>query len=281
MARYIVVHPGSAHLDEILAAGLICREHGVMAVFRRVPTDVELDDANVWVVDVGMRHEPDLRNFDHHQLDSDVEPECAMSLVARHFRLHDVLSVRPWYPAQVMIDIIGANKFARTLGMNQGIPASLLSPMEIAVLRLWGDSGEGRVDDHVVQVVTRLTEAIVDEALAFEPDLKTCRPITTVRLIAGIPVIFHDGPASDSVSNFLRDEWQEANSGIIAASVSSDPRPPYGVALYRFHDDVRIDLSGLGGDERIEFAHKRGFVAKSKGPLDVREVEDLIRKALT
>ena len=104
--------------------------------------------------------------------------------------------------------------------------------------------------------------------------------ITTVTRVQGVPVIFHDGPVSNAVSNYLRAEWQEANGEVIAASVSSDPRPPHGVALYRFDDDVRIDLSRLDGDEWIAYAHNRGFIAKTKAPLDEGEVEDLIRRAL-
>lgn len=281
MNEYIVVHPGGVHLDEILSVGLICRAHGVMPVHRREPTEEELASPDVWVVDVGKRHEPDQLNFDHHQFERDAAPECALSLVAKRFGLHELFSARPWYAAQVMIDSKGAFEFAKTLGMSQGIPAPLLSPLDIALHQLWGAGGEGAVDREVVQVATRLAEGLVDEAESFAQELEECRVLTSVRRIQGVPVIVHDGPASNAVSNFLRAEWQETSSEVIALSVSTDPRPPHGVALYRFDDDTRIDLSRLDGDERIAFAHNLGFIAKTKAPLDDAEIEDLIRRALT
>lgn len=280
MAEYIVVHPGGTHLDEIVATGLICRERGVRPVYRREPTEDELADPGVWVVDVGQLHEPDRRNFDHHQLPRDAAPECAMSLVAKYFGLHELLLNRPWYKAQIQIDSNGAVALAKTLGMRR-LPPALSSPMEEAVYRLWGSGGEGQVADEVIQIVTRLTAAIVDSAEAFGAELKACRPITTVRRVQGVPVIFHDGEAADAVSNHLRDEWQDTNDEVIALSVSVDPRAPHGIALYRFEDDPRVDLAQLDGDERISWAHMGGFIAKTVGPLDDADVEELIRSALT
>ena len=281
MNEYIVVHPGGVHLDEILATGLICQEQGVIPVVRREPTEEELADPGVWVVDVGKRHEPDRRNFDHHQFERDAAPECAMSLVAKHFGLHELFSARPWYAAQVMIDSKGAFEFAKTLGMSQGIPAPLLSPLDVALHQLWGAGGEGSIDREVVEIATTIAEGLVREASVFAAELEDGRSITTVTHVQGVPVIFHNGQASNAVSDYLRAEWQKANGEAIAASVSSDPRPPHGVALYRFDDDVRIDFSRLDGDDRIAYAHKGGFIAKTKAPLDHRAIEDIIRLALT
>ena len=280
MAEYIVVHPGGTHLDEIFAAGLICRDRGALPVHRREPTEDELADRDVWVVDVGRLHEPERRNFDHHQLPRDAAPECAMSLVAKHFGLHEVLLDRPWYRAQIQIDSKGAVALAKTLGMKR-LPPKLASPMEEAVYRLWGSGGEGQVADEVVQIVTRLTGAAAENALAFGEDLKVCRSITSVRRIDGVPVLFHEGSADNAVSDYLRDEWQDENNEVIALSVSVDPRAPHGLALYRFEDDPRVDLAKLDGDERISFAHPGGFIAKTVGPLGDVEVEELIQLART
>jgi uncharacterized UPF0160 family protein len=67
--QLIITHPGSAHFDEVTAIGLILavNNNTEYRIERREPLHAELDDSSVWVVDTGNRHEPEKRNFDHHQ----------------------------------------------------------------------------------------------------------------------------------------------------------------------------------------------------------------------
>ena len=102
-----------------------------------------------------------------------------------------------------------------------------------------------------------------------------------MRRIGGAPVLIHDTVASDAVSNQIKADWEHDHGEIIAASVSHDPREPFGWALYRFHDDPRIDFSQLEGDPRFEFVHKVGFMAKTKERLGLEEVEALVQQSLT
>lgn len=69
--RLVVTHPGVFHADDVIAVALLaCLTSGTEndAVQRRVPTVEELEDPTVLVLDVGGRHNPSLRNFDHHQV---------------------------------------------------------------------------------------------------------------------------------------------------------------------------------------------------------------------
>jgi len=66
--QLIITHPGSAHFDEMTAVSLILAAHAdtEFHIERREPIPEELDNPDIWVVDIGNRHEPEKRNFDHH-----------------------------------------------------------------------------------------------------------------------------------------------------------------------------------------------------------------------
>ena len=279
MNEYIVVHPGSAHMDEVLATGLICHSEGWMPVFRRQPTDEELDSLDVWVVDVGEVHDPSRLDFDHHQEDPAVAEECALSLVARHLGLHELLGSRPWYPTQILLDVHGQTGLARKHGLGPSLPEELISPLDIALLGLWESGGAGRVDGTLVGTVTRLVGKLVDEARGFGEELQQVAAVTQVREIGGTPVLFHDSVARDTVSEHLRREWEEREGRTIAASVSRDPREPHGWSLYRLDDDPRVDFRRLRDDPRVHFAHPRGFVAKTSVGIELQELESMLAVA--
>ena len=276
MTSHIVVHPGGAHLDEILAVGMICQEHGLIPVHRHEPTREDLDDPGVWVVDVGMRHEPELRNFDHHQQD---HLECAFSLVARYLGRHELLASRPWYDAQIEIDVHGVDGLARRLELERTPPPEFVSPLETALRHLWGASGAGEVDPELVRAATIVARGLVDEAEAFRK-VEEVRPTTQVRRIQGVPVLWHETEVSNTVSEHLRHEWQDAHGEPLAASVSRDTREPYGWALYRFGDDPRIDLGRLEGDPRITFIHRMRFIAKTVPDVTGEDLEELLATSI-
>lgn len=89
--KYIVTHPGSAHRDDLLACALLLAHYSASpaAIYRRDPTPEELADPEVFVVDVGGRHEPARGNFDHHQLPREAPPTCALTLVLQHMGLYE------------------------------------------------------------------------------------------------------------------------------------------------------------------------------------------------
>ncbi len=55
--------------------------------------------------------------------------------------------------------------------------------------------------------------------------------------------------------------------GKVAVTVTRDDRGQ-GLCLFRRNDDPRVDFSRLEGHEGVVFAHKGGFVAKTKEWMD-------------
>ncbi|MDA8403773.1 MAG: MYG1 family protein, partial [Desulfobacteraceae bacterium] len=86
MNHRIITHPGSAHFDEFFAISLILarRPDVSFTIERREPTKEELDNPDVWVVDIGERFEPHLKNFDHHQ---DINCSASFVLVSDYLGL--------------------------------------------------------------------------------------------------------------------------------------------------------------------------------------------------
>ncbi len=275
MPTHIIVHPGGAHLDEVVATGLICWMEGALPVFRSIPTAEELDDPRVWVVDTGGRHEPELLNFDHHQRGRNEEPECAMSLVAQHLDLHDTLSEMPWYPAQVRIDVMGPQPLARELGLPR-LPPELDSPFEMAICRLWAAGGTGPVAEEVVAMAAALAGAMVEEARAVREELESARAVTEVVAVAGLDIYLHRGVVGSDVSGLMRDELQRRSGVDIAVAVSRDNRNPDGWALHRFDDHPKVDFTRIEGDERVTFAHSSGFKAKIRPGVTQQDLRELI-----
>ncbi|MES1194926.1 MAG: MYG1 family protein, partial [Opitutus sp.] len=131
----ILTHPGSAHKDEFLACCVLLATTPC-PILRREPTDADLADPAVAVVDVGHRHEPALNNFDHHQLPSNAAPTCALSLVLQHLGLYaDARAFCEWLEPAEWFDCRGPNETARWLGIERDIVFKLYSPIDGTLLR--------------------------------------------------------------------------------------------------------------------------------------------------
>ena len=108
--QLIITHPGSAHFDEVAAVSLILAVHAgtVFRIERREPAQAELDDPDVWVVDIGDRHEPEKHNFDHHQSLGCpaafvlVALASFISFLARHFTQYACIGPPPFLLCRVI-----------------------------------------------------------------------------------------------------------------------------------------------------------------------------------
>jgi uncharacterized UPF0160 family protein len=96
MKKIIITHPGKAHFDEFLAVSLILARFPEtdFDVFRKEPDEKELDDPEIWVVDIGGRLEPDRKNFDHHQ---DLSILSSFCIVADYLGFTEPMKIIPWW----------------------------------------------------------------------------------------------------------------------------------------------------------------------------------------
>ena len=147
--KTIVTHPGQAHRDEFLACCLLIADLKADCIERREPTDADMADPDVIVLDQGGRHEPQLCNFDHHQFDRDADPACSITLILPYLNGIDVEQARSiwsWLEFSELLDSKGPFATAEKLGSNPDALFAGMSPVETTILR-WFQS-ESSIDVH-------------------------------------------------------------------------------------------------------------------------------------
>jgi len=276
--KYAIVHRGAAHRDEFMALGLAASAGLIdttTKVFRRDPTDEELVDPDVLVLDVGRKHDPMRMNFDHHQFEKGVR-ECAFSLLAQFLRHNggtyaSLLSGAPWYRAVVTLDSCGPHVLAKDLGIER-IPEELVSPVETGIIDSLSD--QDTVPPTWLTAAKLAMDQKVKVAVEFKDASSWLREHARVVPVDGFQVL-----VAETKNTLGLAEFRKASGQDIAASITRDDRGP-GWALYRFDDDPRVDfflLKPLEGKELI-FTHPGGFIAKTH-EMDEKRALELVRMA--
>ncbi|WP_417739113.1 MYG1 family protein [Rosistilla oblonga] len=283
--QLIVTHPGGAHKDDFLACSLLAHLHGV-PIQRREPTEEDLADRTICVVDVGEVHDPEQNNFDHHQFPRDAPPLCALSLVLQNIGLYDdALSFCAWLRPAEWLDTLGPNEAAKLMGIPRAALGALNSPLDITLLNRFASQTELRPESPVYQVMCMVGEDIVNylQSLRQRLDyLKSHAQYWTIeRDGESIQALFLE--KSDTLANdpsfgvyaFIESEGKQ---DAIQAMVTPDRRGE-GYGLSRYNDSQRLDFSQIETHEEVRFAHKRGFVAKVTTN-DPTRLKELLKDAI-
>lgn len=289
---HIVTHAGRAHRDEFYAVGLALHIFGPYAVWRRIPTEEELNSPKVLVLDVGGRHEPELLNFDHHQLPKE-QLDCTLSLMAKHFYVdpetkamtfHELWKDAPWYKAVILQDTKGPAGMAKFLGLDS-MPPEFMSGVELFCLqefargRCMGGPEEFEVVDHYwCKFCTKLIQAKIRTAQDFIKQQKLIAANHEVRVIKR-----HRIPWMKSIVVFWAPEagvfglnaYIEKSKIRVDITITKDPRTG-GLSLYRLHDDGPFDFSKLEGMDNVLYADHRGFLATAERDTPWSRIEALI-----
>ena len=263
--QLIVTHPGSAHFDEVTAIGLILATYPDVEfrVERREALAVELDDPVVWVVDTGNRHEPEKRNFDHHQ---SIDCPAAFVLVADYLGLLDTLSVQPWWRFKDSVDRIGPVRSSQKF--NAGDDLVNRSPVEAWLVDRFASEPQASLP-----LIKSFAAGIISDSKGLKTQIdywKTAKRL----MIAGVPAAIGETRESYGLEEYRR--IAENPPDII---ISLDRRSE-GWRLYRY-DGAPVDFSLIANDPQIEFAHKSGFLAKTRDRLSIDALVALISKAVT
>ncbi|MEM1034814.1 MAG: MYG1 family protein [Myxococcota bacterium] len=279
----IVTHPGGAHKDDVLGVGVLIARYGAPVV-RRNPTDAELDDPEVAVVDVGGRHEPERLNFDHHQFPREHPPTCALSLVLGHLGLYDdARQLCDWLEPAEWFDSRGPVKTAAHLGVPRRAVSQLFSPVDGTLLRRFAAADRHAPGETIYEFMRFVGRDLLDFLV------EARRRIAEVAArVERWDVPTHDGtaapavflprqePAPDEPSGTLA-MWVRTQHLDVAALVYPDRRGAgYGIA--RYEDHPRLDFSRVAEEPDVAFAHKSGFMCKTTAT-DPERLRDLIRAA--
>ncbi|WP_052548897.1 MYG1 family protein [Enhygromyxa salina] len=283
MVHTILTHPGGAHKDDLLAVCVLIAKYGAPVV-RRDPTQAELDDPKVAIIDVGGVHDPARMDFDHHHFPREHAPTCALSLVLDHLGIYaDALRFCDWLEPAEWFDSRGPTKTAKWLGVPRKAISQLNSPIDITLLRRFAKKSQLAAGDPLYEFMRFVGEDLLEylrvarERIDFAA--KHAQRWSVARgpeLGDSIEAVFlpRTDPASDepsiAVGNYVRAAGLEHT---IAAIVYPDRRGD-GYGIGRYEDHPKLDFSRVEGQPDVHFAHKSGFMCKTSAtdPARLREL---------
>ena len=297
--KKIITHGGNAHLDDLMACAiaLVDRTWGSLEsgrtttmeaaladacegviIERRDPTEDELANTHILVLDVGGRYEPEKGNFDHHQLPAGTK-ESAMSLFAASIGLPNggfngaeryvpgsaeypgdslasfLEDAFPWFRTRVALDACGPFATAKENDVEWSVVKKFLGPCEGVILRMFENAEpEARVD-----VVRPLAEMILRRHRSWG---------RTVGMVKYDRPWWADGDFTITDFTNADPEDVEACSDMFTSCVNGvavfhDNRGE-GLTLLRLRDDPRIDFTKVKDDPEVAFCHGGGFVVKTR-----------------
>ena len=270
--RLIITHPGGAHKDDFLACSLMVSVHGVPIV-RRDPSEQELDDPSVCIIDVGGRHEPEKNNFDHHQFPRDHTPTCALSLILQHLGMYeDAQMFCDWLEPAEWFDCRGPQKTAECLGVPREVVGKLNSPIDISMLRRFAKltpDSELHAGDPIYELMCYIGGDLLEYLKSVRSKLDSISAhVERWEVTSGgecFDVLFLPrtesamDDASGSLARYIMvNELHEQ----IAAIAYPDSRGE-GFGLARFNDHPRIDFTRVESAGDVHFAHNSGFLCKT------------------
>ncbi|MCZ6675103.1 MAG: MYG1 family protein [Verrucomicrobia bacterium] len=280
----IVTHPGSAHKDDFLACSALLALHEV-AIERRDPEEEELRNPNICVVDVGHEHDPERRNFDHHQFPRDHPPICALSLVLQYIGVYeDAQRFCEWLEPAEWLDCRGPKDTAEYLGVGRDIINKLNSPIDITLLRRFGLSSKIEPGQPLWEIMKMVGADLLDF-------LKTLH--ARVEFVAqhaehweiengkgSFKVIYlprtEPLPAEPSMGIVRYVEEQGLGEEVIGLVYPDRRGQGYGLSRYKDHPD--LDFTRIEAEDDVHFAHKKGFVAKTSAT-EVLRLRELLQIA--
>lgn len=291
MIHTILTHPGGAHKDDFLAACVLAAEHSAPIV-RREPTDADLDDPGVAVVDVGGRHEPARANFDHHHFDRAHPPTCALSLVLDHLGLYaEAKALCDWLEPAEYFDSRGPKKTAEWLGVPRRAIAQLHSPIDVTFLRRFAATSALAPGDTLYEAMRFVGEDLLDYLRTARSRLAEVRthverwtlPMASATGSAmdteDVQVVFlpRDSGVLDEPSNALASFVRaEKLTDVVVALVYPDRRGE-GYGISRYEDHPALDFTRVAAEPDVHFAHASGFVCKTSATDEARLRELLTR----
>ncbi len=272
----IVVHPGSAHKDDFLSVSVLLATLKQAEVFRREPTEEDLNDPDTYVVDVGMELRPERHNFDHHQ---DRSLPCAFHLVMQHLGHHDAAMLMfAWYPYMSMMDVRGPYRTAEHLGVDSSVLFASSSPIDGYIISTFASLASLNAQNPLYDLMKSLGEnmiALIGRKMERLERLKSEAKVIEIKHLKAVASDIDNSPklAMELYLRFLDDEN-------IVISITPSNRGE-GWELLRLGDNTIVDFRVIENNQEIRFVHGSGFLAKTHKRLPLEEVVELACMAIT
>jgi hypothetical protein len=273
----ILTHPGSAHKDEFLACCLLAAVHEA-PIFRREPTQADLDNPAMAVVDVGGEDDAARGNFDHHQFPKDHPPICSLSLVLMDLGLYeDARLYCDWLEVAEWFDTRGPVETAAWLGVERELLAKLNSTVDLTLLRRFAGMSEIRAGEPMFEVMRWVGGDLIGYLRSLREKLTEIERVSEIWEMDDFRVLFlprAENFSEDASAGLARYAAGLPEEKRVIAMVYPDRRGA-GFALSRYNDDLGMDFTRIANEDDVHFAHARGFVAKTSAT-DLGRIRDLL-----
>jgi hypothetical protein len=286
MIQAIITHPGSAHKDEFLACAVLLSENRV-PVIRREPTNADLRDPAIAVVDVGGEHLPERNNFDHHQLPRSQAPVCALSLALQHLNLYeDAREFCPWLEVVEWFDCRGPGETAKLLEIDRDVLPRLNSPLDIILLRRFANQKEHKPGEPIWEIMRMLGKDLVGYIRNYRERTQLVEKHAEIWTLESAGMYFkalfmpRTEPLPEEASAGLAGHVMKLGlEDEVLALIYPDNRGE-GYGLRRFKDARQLDFRKLRHEDDVHFAHAQGFIAKTSST-EVYRLKALLSTAYT
>ena len=272
----IVAHPGSAHKDDFLSVSVLLATLKQAEVFRREPTEEDLNDPDTYVVDVGLELSSERHNFDHHQ---DRSLPCAFHLVMQHLGHHEAAMLMfAWYPHMSMMDVRGPYRTAEHLGVDSSVLFASSSPIDGYIISTFASLESLNAQNPLYDLMKSLGEnmiALIGRKMERLERLKSEAKVIEIKHLKAVASDIDDSPklAMELYLRLLDDEN-------IVMSITPSNRGE-GWELLRLGDNTIVDFRVIENNPEIRFVHGSGFLAKTNTRLPMEEVVELACMAIT
>lgn len=276
----ILTHPGGSHKDELLACSLLAAVHRVPIV-RREPTDSDLADPSIAVVDVGGEHAPERNNFDHHQFPADHPPVCALSLVLQHLGVYeDARQFCEWLEPAEWFDTRGPNVTAKWLGVDRNAMSKLSSPIDITILRRFAKAKRLEPGEPLWEMLSYIGEDLLEYLRDLRSRLDFIAETAEIWSVDDHEVLFlpRTEPMPEEPSFGIGRYLESVGKNSTVAALIYPDRRGSGYGLSRHNDHPGYDFTRIEKEPDVHFAHARGFVAKTSASA-LSRVKELLKLA--
>ncbi|MEC8333552.1 MAG: MYG1 family protein [Verrucomicrobiota bacterium] len=265
MIDSIITHPGGAHKDDFLACAVLLTQAPV-TIERRDPTNVDLADASIAVVDIGHQHTPELSNFDHHQFPRDQVPTCALSLILKHLGIYeDTREFCSWLEVAEWFDCRGPMDTAKWLKIDRDTLNRLNSPLDITLLNRFASQDEHKPGEPIWEIMHMIGEDLVNYVTSLRTRLDFVAQNAVVWDLDNFKVLFmpRTDPLSDETCLGLGYHIERLGlENEVLALVYPDSRGK-GYGMRRYKDDTSMEFTLISDEPDVHFTHVRGFIAKT------------------
>lgn len=264
MFNKLIVHGGQAHRDDFLAACLVAGMNPSIIIERREPQESDFNDSEVLILDVGMRDNPELGNFDHH-----IEGiKTSFSWLNEVFELG--LEEESWYQPSIILDNRGPFALGKELDVTPDSMKGLISPIEQAMLGLFTQTKEIKEGDPLFSIMREIGLSLIKFGQMRKELYVKWSSCSFVKEMDGAKLLIIKEVSHPKMADFAK------RFGGIDAIISINFRTKT-IELKRLNDSPKID--GLKIKESCSFVHKTGFLAVLK-TADLEEALEIIKEAI-